>query len=100
MASLTLNVNHRLSQDEALDRIKNLLGKTKQEHSDEISDLKENWKGNVGEFSFKAKGFAISGTLTVNQSNVSLDGTIPFALSVFKGKIKSFITEEAEKLLR
>lgn len=100
MPTLELNVNHHLSQDEALSRIKKLLGKTKREHAGEISDLKENWKGNIGEFRFKAKGFAISGTLTVNQSNVALDGTIPFALSFFKGKIKNLITEEAKKLLQ
>lgn len=70
MAKLELNINHILSQDEALSRIKNLLCKTKKEHVNDISELRETWKDNVGKFSFKAKGFVISGTLTVNKSSI------------------------------
>ena len=99
MASLNMNVPHRLSRDEATSRIKKMLTDVKEKNADSISDLKESWNNNVGTFSFKAKGFAISGTLTVKEKEIVLDGTIPFAASLFKGKIKEVITEEATKLL-
>ncbi len=100
MANINLSIPHRLHKDEALKRIKKLLSKTKEENANEITNLNEHWNDYVGEFNFTAKGFPISGTLTVCQSSVDLDGTIPFALSLFKGTIKEFITKEAKKLLK
>src|SRR5207244_2877738 len=99
MASLEMNIQHRLSQDEALKRIKNLLTETKRDHGDKIANLKEEWKENVGTFSFTAKGFDVSGTLTVNRSNIELKSKIPFAVSLFKGTITSAINEKASELL-
>ena len=99
MATMNMSVPHRLSQDEALNRVKNLLGQVKNQFADKISDLNENWNGNVGTFNFKAMGFAVSGTLTVTPSEVKLDGTIPWAASFFKGKIEATIRERANELL-
>ncbi len=99
MAKLNMSVPHKLSQDEALRRIKNLLGEVKNQFADEISDLREEWNGNMGKFSFSAMGFSMSGTLTVNPSEVELSGNLPFAATFFKGKITSTIRERAETLL-
>lgn len=95
-----MSVPHHLKQDEALDRIKNLLSEAKRDHGDKISDLKENWNGNTGSFSFKAMGFAVSGTLTVQPTTVDIDAELPFAASMFKGTIKSLINQKAGELLK
>jgi hypothetical protein len=100
MANFDMSIPHNLPQEEALKRIQNLLTETRKEHGDKISDLTEKWNGNTGEFSFKAMGFAISGTLIVNENTISLDAELPFAASLFKGKIQELITERAEKLLK
>lgn len=94
-----MSVPHSLSQEKALNRVKNLLGQVKNQFADKISDLNENWDGNVGTFSFKAMGFAVSGTLTVTPAEVKLEGTIPWAASLFKGKIQDTIRERASELL-
>ena len=99
MATLEMNIPHQLPREEALSRIKNLLSETKKDHGDKIADLTEEWNGNTGVFSFRAKGFDISGTLTVTDSAVELRGKIPFAVSLFKGKITSAINEKASELL-
>lgn len=99
MAKLNMAVSHRLSQDEALKRIKTLLGEVKTQFADKISDLREEWNGNTGKFSFSAMGFSVSGILTVNLSKVELSGNLPFAASFFKGKIESTLRERAETLL-
>lgn len=100
MANIILSIPHKLTKDEALKRIKILLNKTKKEHSKEITNLKEDWSNYSGNFNFTLKGFEISGIITVDQSKVEINGTIPFALSFFKEKIKKIITKEAEKLLK
>jgi len=99
MPKLNMVVPHRLSQDEALRRIKGLLGEVKTQFTDKISDLREEWRGNTGEFSFSAMGFSVSGTLAVNPSEVKLSANLPFAAMFFKGRIESTIRERAEALL-
>ena len=99
MASLEMNIPHQLPREEALERIKTLLSETKKDHGDKIADLAEEWNGDTGIFSFRAKGFDISGTLTVTDSMVELRGKIPFAVSLFKGKITKAINEKASELL-
>jgi len=99
MSKLNMAVSHRLSQDEALRRIKTLLGETKKQFADKISNLHEEWNGNTGNFSLSAMGFPVSGTLTVKSSEVQLSGHLPFAATFFKGKIASVIRERAEALL-
>ena len=99
MATLEMNIPHSLPREEALKRIKNLLSETKKAHGDKIADLMEEWNGNTGNFSFSAKGFDISGTLTVTGSFVELKSKIPFAVSLFKAKITNAINEKATELL-
>ena len=99
MPNIEMNIPHKLSQEEALLRIQSLLQKVKAKFANAIRDLKEEWNGNIGSFSFTVKGYEVSGILTVKPSSVELDGKIPFAAAFFKGKIKSVIATEAEKIL-
>ena len=99
MANLEVTIPHNLSEEEALRRLKNQFTEMKKEHGDKISNLKEEWNGNIGNFSFTAQGFDIEGTITVNPSTVELEGKIPFALSLFKGAITKTIQQQATKVL-
>jgi hypothetical protein len=99
MPKMSITVPHRLSQDEAQNRIQSLLGDLKEQHGDQISDLKEEWRGNRCAFSFKAMGFSTSGTLIVTPSKAELSGSLPFAALPFKGRIESEIRQRAEQLL-
>jgi len=99
MPSLEMTIPHSLPQEEALQRIKNLLSETTREHAGQIQNLVETWNGNEGNFSFKAMGYDISGMLTVSPSSVELNGKIPFAVSLFKGQITRMINEKAGQLL-
>ncbi len=100
MAQIHILVKHKLTQAEALKRIKKLLKEVKDEYGDKISDLKEIWKGNDGEFSFKAMRYDISGTLEVTEKHAELNGEIPWSLGLFKGKIRNMIRERAQELLK
>lgn len=100
MPGINISVPHELSQDEALSRVKRLLGQVEAQFSDKISELQESWVGYVGTFSFSAMGFPVSGTFTVTASEVILQSTLPFAALPFKGKIESTIRERAAILLR
>lgn len=99
MVKSTISVSHRLSQDEAIRRIKTLLGKAKEQHGDKISNLREDWSYNVGKYSFTVMGYSLSGVLTVNYSSVELVGEYPDAAAHFKGTVESMLKAQAEKLL-
>ena len=94
-----MSVPHQLGQQETTRRIQDLLPKMKADYGDQIRDLQEEWHGNTGHFSFSVMGFSVSGTLTVNENSVDLDGNLPFAATFFKGKIKSVIEEKAQEIL-
>src|SRR3982751_2211023 len=100
MSAINLNIPHNLTQDEALTRIKGLLAKLKEDQKDTISDAKEDWLGNKGSFSFKAKGFNIAGDIEVSDSNVKINSQLPLAVSFFKGPISDIITKKATELLQ
>lgn len=99
MPSLKMNIPHNLTPDEARSRIRNLLAKLKEEQKDKISGLKEEWNGHTGSFQFTAMGYHLSGVIRVQSSEIDLDAKIPFAVSLFKGKIKQIIMDKASALL-
>jgi hypothetical protein len=100
MSKLSLNIPHSQTREEALSRIKQMLGRLQEEQKGTITDVKENWDGPNGNFSFSAKGFNIAGSIQVTDKEVLLESDLPFAVSLFKGQIASIITEKANTLLK
>ena len=99
MSNLSLNIPHSQTQEEALKRVKQLLGRLQEEQKGLLTDVQENWDGPNGSFSFSAKGFNIAGTIQVKENEVLLDSDLPFAVALFKGQIASMITDKATALL-
>ncbi|MFT3947075.1 MAG: polyhydroxyalkanoic acid system family protein [Agriterribacter sp.] len=99
MSSLNINIPHSLTKEEALSRIKGLLRQVKEEQANIVSNVKETWQDDKGEFSFSAMGFDLSGLIDVKDNGVDINANLPFALSLFSGKIKGVITQKATQLL-
>ena len=99
MSKIEMSIPHSIGKDEALNRIKKLLGNVQTRFSGQLKDVKQEWNDNEGSFSFSVMNMPVSGKLTVNNGEVSLDGKLPLAASFFQGKIKEVIMEEAKKVL-
>jgi hypothetical protein len=99
MPALTLSIPHHLSQQEATDRLKQFLGKVKERYGNQVSDLQETWTEHGLNFGFKTYGFNVQGQLAVAPSEVKIDGQLPFAAMMFKGKIEQAIRDELSRLL-
>jgi Putative polyhydroxyalkanoic acid system protein (PHA_gran_rgn) len=99
MPKMKISVLHSLDPDEATRRIKNLVGDVKKQFADKVTDVKEEWSGNNGQFGFKAMGFEIAGTVEVDRTEVRIESNLPFAASMFKGRIETAIQEKAKQLL-
>lgn len=94
-----MSIPHSIGQEEALNRIKKLLDNVQTQFSGQLKDVQQDWKNNEGSFSFSVMNMPVSGKLTVNNGDVALDGKLPLAASLFQGKIKEVIMEEAKKVL-
>jgi hypothetical protein len=57
------------------------------------------WEDNVLTFALTTYGFTISGTITVEDSEVKLQGQLPFAALPFKGKIEQSFAAALQKKL-
>jgi hypothetical protein len=99
MPNLNISILHHLSQDEALQRIKDAIAHAKIQYSGNINGLQENWNANVGTFGGSAMGQALSGTITVGAPEVVVDLELPFAATFFKGQIEAGIREFVARLL-
>ena len=99
MPGMSIVVPHALTQDEALGRIRKLLGEVKSDYGDKVTDLSETWSGNRADFAFKAMGMGVSGNLVVTSNQVELKGNLPFAALPFKGRIEETIRTRANQLL-
>ena len=99
MPNLDVSVGHRLSQDEALRRIRAVIAQAKTQYSDEIDDLHESWDGYAGDFKVSAQNQQVSGTVTVNPTDVTVQMTLPFIALVFKSMIESGIRDELTRIL-
>lgn len=94
-----MNIPHSLGREEAMNRIRQLLENVQQRFAGQVSDIRQDWSDNEGTFSFSVMNMPVSGKLTVNNNDVALDGKLPLAASLFQGKIKAVIMEEARKVL-
>ena len=94
-----MSIPHSIGKEEATNRIRKLLGNVQQRFAGQLKDVRQDWNENEGTFSFSVMNMPVSGRLTVNNSDVALDGKLPLAASLFQGKIKEVIMEEAKKVL-
>jgi hypothetical protein len=99
MPALKLNFPHQLGREVAQTRLRGLLDKVKARHGDKVSDLRESWAENVLNFGFRTYGFNVEGVVTVDDSEVRLDGQIPFAAVMFKGKIEQELRDTMGRVL-
>ncbi len=99
MSKINVIVPHALAQKEATARIKKLLKEIKSQYGKKISNLKETWKDDQGEFSFEVMNYEVAGTLEVTPKQVRFSGDLPWQAALFKGKIESVIKERATDLL-
>jgi hypothetical protein len=99
MPSLTITTPHALGTEEATARLKTFFQKLKERHSDKMSNMQEQWQDNRLEYGFSTYGFNIKGDVVVEANEVKVNGALPFAAMMFKGKIEQTVREELEKLL-
>lgn len=99
MPRFSIEVPHQLGQEEAVSRVQGLLQRVKEKYQSQVSDLEESWLDNILNFKFKTYGFKIGGKLAAEPNTVKIDGDLPIAAMMFKGRIEQTIRDELAKRL-
>jgi hypothetical protein len=99
MPKINVTVPHQLGQQAATERLHSFLGKLKEKHQDQVSNLQEDWTDNSLKFSFKSFGFQFQGTGSISDTDAKIDLDLPFAAMMFKGKIEGEIRDTLTRVL-
>lgn len=99
MPRLNMAVTHTLEPTEVVDRLKRFLDMVRRQYESQLSDYEENWSEQSGSFRFRAMGFKIDGNVVVEAQEVRIDGSLPLAALMFKGKIEDTIRQQLERVL-
>ena len=83
-----------MTKADALMRVDALLPQLLGKFGSEVSDVQHHWLDSTMEFSFRARGFLLKGTLEVKDSGVTLDMGIPLLLRPLQGRIESDVREK------
>ena len=99
MPKFNTAVPNPLGKDNARSAVEGLLSRVTEKYGDQVSALDQSWEGDTLNFSMTTYGFKITGNLVVEEEQVKIDGDLPFAAAMFKGKIEGSIRNELEKCL-
>ena len=103
MPKFNTSIPNPAGKDKAKAGLKAFFEKAKEFGSKDVTDATEDWSkwdtDSAYGFSFKKMGIAIKGTITVTDDKVNVDGEIPFAAMMFKGKIEEGFREQLSKAI-
>ena len=99
MPGFATEVPHQLGKEAALEKLKGFLEQVKERYAKEITEIEGNWSDNVLNYELTTFGIKIDGTLTVDDEVVKMEGNLPFAAMMFKGKITDSIRSALEKAI-
>ncbi|MCA9260402.1 MAG: polyhydroxyalkanoic acid system family protein, partial [Planctomycetales bacterium] len=86
MPKFSLDVPHELGAAEARERLERFAELLHSQYKDQVADLSQTWQGNSLAFGFKTLGIKVSGAIDVAEDCLSVNGDLPFAAMMFKGK--------------
>ncbi len=92
---------HKLSIEEAHERLNKLLINMQKEHADMIRNPKIEWDATKThmKFSVEISIFSIDGYMHLQEQEVVIEGNIPLILKGYSNKIEDIIKAELIKLL-
>lgn len=94
-----LQIPHKFSQAQAVERVKKGLIEARPHMKDQVVIEKEEWDGNTLNFAFVAQKQKITGTLVVTDKEFVVDAKLPLMWRLFEGKIEKTIQEQVKGML-
>jgi hypothetical protein len=93
-------VPHSLSQNQAVDRIKQgLLQAAPHLKQNQVTLDKQTWEGSTLDFAATLQGKQITGNVQVLEHKFIIDAKLPLLWRMFEGRIEKMIAEQAQGML-
>lgn len=99
MPKFDVSVPHMMGKEAAVEKLQRFSAMIQEKHGDKIKDYEQSWEGDRLAFGFKTMGMKIEGGLEVSETDVRVEGNLPFAAAMFKGQLTGAMTEQLQKLL-
>jgi len=97
---ITVSVPHELPPAEVKRRLVEAIAEARIKHGDLLKDARETWTTeNQMDFSARAMGQTISGSMRIDPSHVHVTVNLPTLLAMFASSVKPKLEAEAQKLL-
>lgn len=93
-----IKIPHKLRKYEAVARVQKALNAARSHMGKDVQMNEEKWTDNVLHFDLTAQGKRVTGTLTVEDSNFTLDAKLPLMWRLFEGRIEKEIAEQIRHL--
>lgn len=100
MPKFSFVLDHELTKDEVKSRLERFTEALQSKYQDHVSDLQQHWSGDTLSYGFKTFGVKLAGDMIVHDDRLAVEGDLPFAAMMFKGKIESEMREQLGRLLR
>ena len=91
--------SHKMTRQSAKDKAEDLLPQLLERHGDSVSNAQHRWQEDKMQFSFRAKGMDVSGSLEITDSEIVLDIRLPWQAELFEDVLRSSVDHELDQIL-
>ena len=100
MPKFATEVSHALGVDEARKRLRSFAEQVRNSYQGQVDEMQEDWDDNGNlQFAFSVMGMKIDGSLEIGESTARVNGNLPFAAALFRGKVEQEIKSNLEQAL-
>ena len=92
-------IDHQLGQPTAQLRLQKFIDQITTQYADSISSMEGTWNENCLDFNLVTMGMQVTGSLEVTDDAVTIQGAMPLAMSMFRGRLEKTLEQELRKLL-
>ena len=97
---MRIAVPHHTTKASARSRVEEKLSALLAQFGGRADELQHDWSGDTLTFKGKAKGFSVSGTVEITETEIIIDGKLPFMAIPFEPKIREAVKREADAMFR
>lgn len=97
---MRIAVTHHTTKAGARSRVEQKLSALLTQFGGQADEMEHSWAGDTLTFKGKAKGFSISGTVEVTDSEIIIDAKLPLLARAFEPKIREAVKREADAMFR
>ena len=91
--------DHNMTMDSAVQLANQILPEFIEKAGDNVSNIQQQWDGNVLRFAFRTHGMNIKGTFLVTDDEIIIESELPFMARPFEGRVRSAIEQQLDILL-